>query len=206
MMRKRWVSLVFFSALWLVTAVVQAAEPVDMIKSTAKQTFEAIEGNRDSIKTDPGKIYGLVETIVLPSFDFDLMARWVLGKHWKKASAEQQQKFIKEFRSMLVRTYASQLLEHRYEDISIGAVTQIKDDRVKVATEVKRKAGKPYSILYNFRKSEDGWKVYDVVIEGISLVTNYRSAFESEINRGDIDGLIAKLAERNSKQQVDKLQ
>jgi phospholipid transport system substrate-binding protein len=144
------------------------------------------------------KIVALTEEKILPHFDFERMSRIVLGRNWKNASKEQQAQFVSEFRTLLVRTYSSALAKYRnqnivYKPMRAGAA----DTEVTVKTEIVQPGGPPVLVDYSLLKRDDGWKVYDVVIEGISLVTNYRGQFANEIKQGGMDSLIQKLAEKN---------
>jgi phospholipid transport system substrate-binding protein len=179
-----------------------SASPQDLVKSTSDQMIVALKKNRATLKQNPGKIYDLVHSIIIPNFDFDLMSRWVLGKNWKQASPQQQQRFIQEFRTFLVRTYAGALLEYTDEEIrflptpSVGAGA----DDVTVRSEVLLKAGTPIPVNYSLHLNKDkGWKVYDVSVDGISLVTNYRSTFATQVRDGGMDALINDLSTRNKK-------
>jgi phospholipid transport system substrate-binding protein len=122
----------------------------------------------------------------------------VLGKHWNRASPEQQEAFQREFRSLLLRTYATALSKYRNQTIDYKPLrSQPGDTDVTVKTEILQPGGQPVAVDYALEKSGDNWKVYDIVIEGVSLVTNYRSQFSNEIKQSGMDGLIQKLAAKN---------
>ncbi len=156
-----------------------------------------LQKDRDAFEADPSLLRDLIKDEVLPHFDFQTMSKRVLGKHWRKASDEQRGAFVKQFRSLLVRTYSTSLLE--YADLPIEYLdTQERDDgaKAKVMAAVQLSDGKNVPIDYElYKKSE--WKVYDVAINGVSLVINYRSSFASEIRKNTLDGLIATLSQRN---------
>lgn len=172
--------------------------PDVLVKNTASEVIEIVKKDKDIQAGDMKKIVALTEEKILPHFDFERMSRIVLGRNWKNASKEQQAQFVSEFRTLLVRTYSSALAKYRnqnivYKPMRAGAA----DTEVTVKTEIVQPGGPPVLVDYSLLKRDDGWKVYDVVIEGISLVTNYRGQFANEIKQGGMDSLIQKLAEKN---------
>ena len=175
--------------------------PQDVIQDTSTRMIDALRQNRAKLDRDPGQIYGLVDQIVLPNFDFELMSRWVLGRAWQQASPDQRRRFTEEFRTLLVRTYAKALLEYSGEDFRLLPQPTVGDgSEVTVKTEVLLKAGRPIQINYSMHLSNDGWKVYDVKVDGVSLVTNYRSTFANQIRANGMDSVIADLQQRNTAQ------
>ncbi|HMQ11952.1 MAG TPA: ABC transporter substrate-binding protein [Candidatus Competibacter phosphatis] len=175
--------------------------PQDVIQDTSTRMIDALRQNRAKLDRNPGQIYGLVDQIVLPNFDFELMSRWVLGRAWQQASPDQRRRFTEEFRTLLVRTYAKALLEYSGEDIRLLPQPTVGDgSEVTVKTEVRLKAGRPIQINYSMHLNNDGWKVYDVKVDGVSLVTNYRSTFASQIRANGMDSVIADLQQRNNSQ------
>lgn len=175
--------------------------PQDVIQDTSTRMIDALRQNRAKLDRDPGQIYGLVDQIVLPNFDFELMSRWVLGRAWQQASPDQRRRFTEEFRTLLVRTYAKALLEYSDEDLQLLPQPAVGDgSEVTVKTEVRLKAGRPIQINYSMHLNNDGWKVYDVKVDGVSLVTNYRSTFASQIRANGMDSVIADLQQRNNAQ------
>ena len=178
------------------------SSPQDVIKKTSDQMIVALNKNRVALQRNPEKIYDLVHSIVLPNFDFDLMSRWVLGKYWQQATPQQRQRFIEEFRTFLVRTYAGALLEYSNEEIRFLPTPNIPagTDDVIVRSEFLPKTGTPIPIHYSMHLNKSrNWKVYDVSVDGISLVTNYRSTFASQIRSGGMDAVINDLSARNRK-------
>jgi phospholipid transport system substrate-binding protein len=172
--------------------------PDALVKATATDVLDIIKKDKDIQNGDMRKITALAEEKILPHFDFERMSRMVLGKHWSRASKEQQQQFIAEFRSLLIRTYASALTKYRNQTIEYKPFrAQPSDTDVTVKTQIVQPGGQPLPIDYSLVKKEDGWKVYDVVIEGVSLVTNYRGQFSTEVRQSGMDGLIQRLAEKN---------
>jgi len=147
---------------------------------------------------DTRKAVELVETRVLPYFDFAHMTRLAVGKDWKQASPEQKTVLTQEFKTLLVRTYSNALTQYRNQQIDFKPLkAKPEDTDVVVRTEVRQPGAKPVQIDYNLEKLADGWKVYDVLVAGVSLVTNYRDSFGQEVRSGGIDGLIKSLKDKN---------
>jgi phospholipid transport system substrate-binding protein len=135
---------------------------------------------------------------VLPHFDFTRMTRLAVGRSWSQASAEQREALTKEFRTLLVRTYSSSLSQYRNQKIEVKPLQAAPGDTdVLVRTAVIQEGGPPIPIDYRMEKMPQGWKVYDVVVDGASLVTTYRGSFNDQIQRSGIDGLLKTLQERN---------
>jgi len=172
--------------------------PTELVRDTADRILDTFKQNREAYQAEPQKLYDLVDAVVLPHFDFDRMSRLVLGKYWRQADADQRGRFAREFQTMLVRTYSKALWEYTDQKIAYlpmrGSET---DGDVLVRTEVQQPGGYPIPINYSLYRADNGWKVYDVVIDNISLVTNYRASFANEIRKSGIDGLIANLQQRN---------
>jgi phospholipid transport system substrate-binding protein len=172
--------------------------PLDLVRDTSSRMLSALHDEHDAIKKDSDRLYELVSTIVLPYFDFERMSQWVLGKNWRKATPEQRAAFVEQFRALLVRTYGRALSEYADEKIIyLPFVDDGKSGTVTVRTEIEQ-AGSTIPISYSMYKRQDGWKVYDVAISGVSLVTNYRSSFGNVISKQGMDSLIRQLTERNN--------
>jgi|LakWasM128_HOW14_FD_contig_31_311175_length_1386_multi_8_in_0_out_0_2 phospholipid transport system substrate-binding protein len=179
-------------------ATAEDVAPDVLVKNTANDVLEIIRKDKDIQNGDMRKISALAEEKILPHFDFERMSRMVLGKHWNRATKEQQQQFVNEFRSLLIRTYASALTKYRNQAIEYKPMrAQPSDTDVTVRTQIVQPGSQPLPIDYSLVRKEDGWKVYDVVIEGVSLVTNYRGQFSSEVRQSGMDGLIQRLADKN---------
>ncbi|MCP3671078.1 MAG: ABC transporter substrate-binding protein [Gammaproteobacteria bacterium] len=177
-------------------------DPQALVKKTTEQVLAEISAKKQELVSNPGQIYSLVDDILLPRFDFNQISRLVLGKHWKQATKEQKSAFIKEFRELLVRTYATTLLHYSGQKVSYPAM-QVKPDakRVRVRTKVQDKGAGAVPIDYSLYLRKESWKVYDVTIDGVSLVSTYRSNFNSQIKRHKLSGLISNIKQRNSKGQ-----
>jgi phospholipid transport system substrate-binding protein len=191
----------FLIAAFLMTAAhanAEAIPPDTLVKQTATEVIDTIKKDKDIQNGDMKKIVALTEEKILPHFDFERMSRIVLGRNWVKASKEQQAQFLTEFRTLLVRTYSSALAKYRNQTIDYKPLRAASGDTdVTVKTEILQPGGPAVPVDYTLEKKNDEWKVYDVVIEGVSLVTNYRGQFANEIKSGGMDGLIQRLADKN---------
>lgn len=175
-----------------------------MVHQASDRMIAALKAERAAIKADPTRIYPLVEDIVLPHFDFERMSSWVLGRHWRTASDAQRKQFVQEFRMLLVRTYATAMAEYRDQEIVyLPLKAEAGADDVNVKSEVRNPGGPPIPVSYSVYLNNNEWKVYDVTIDGVSLVANYRTTFSSEIKQSGLDALIDKLAKRNQQKGKD---
>lgn len=181
----------------------RAATPVaeDVVRSTTDQVVDRLIAQKAELQSHPELIYDLIHELVIPHFDFASMSKWVLGKSWKDASPEQRDAFSQQFRTLLVRTYAKALLEYSEEEIRFLPVdSNPSSNLVLVKTEVDQPGGSaPIPINYRLHISDGAWKVVDVAVDGVSLISAYRGSFASEIQKSGLDVLISKLTERNSK-------
>ena len=187
--------------LCLLSLLAQAAsDPVLFLQDTANYVLQQVETRRAELELDSSKIYSLVEARVVPHFDFYTMSRAALGRHWRKATESQRQQLSRQFQELLVRTYALALLNYSGQKIEyLPFRGDPNAQRILVSTRVQAKGGPPVPINYRLLDKQGKWLIYDVIIDGISLVSNYRSSFGAEVGRAGIDGLIATLAERNRK-------
>ncbi len=200
-----------FGVLFIVTmatpARAEADSPKQLLEATTQEMFDAINNNRNKIKADPSITTQLIEEILLPHLDFITASKYVLGSSWDSASREQKIGFIKAFRTLLLRFYSSALTEYLNShddklDTSLmvffdpGSAT---NGQVTVRSRVSPKTGKPVPINYQMHKTRKGWKVFDVSVEGVSMITTYKTSFASEIKQSGLDALIKSLEERNAK-------
>lgn len=198
---KSFFSVVVFALMLVSAPQLHAAEEAkQLVVDTTTKVLERLKQDREKLQADSELIYPLVEDLVLPHFDFERMSVWVLGKNWRKADKQQQRQFVDEFRTLLVRTYAKALLEYTDQNINYLPLHAEEDaKRVTVRTEVIQPGGVNIPINYNMFLNQEGkWKVYDISVDGVSLVTNYRSSFATEIRQGGIDKLLARLSEMNT--------
>jgi len=173
--------------------------PDQLSREVTDKIVVLLKANKNVYTKDHKKLYAMVDEHVLPNFDFRAMSRTVLGRYWRTASEEQRTRFTAEFRDLLVRTYATALLKYNDEKIVYLAFRLNPDDRTTtVKSEVRRTdGGPPIAINYSFYRTNAGWKVYDVTIEGASLVTTYQSTYAERVQREGLDALIASLARDN---------
>jgi phospholipid transport system substrate-binding protein len=180
--------------------------PDVLVKTTTQEVIAILKKDKDIQSGNLQKVYALVDAKVLPNFDFNHMTMLSVGKYWQRATPAQRQALVQEFRTLLVRTYASSLTEFTNQTIVFKpfSMTAGATD-VTVQTQVNQPGGQPIPIDYSMEKTAFGWKVYDVAIDGVSLVTNYRGSFATEIRQSGIDGLIRTLANRNKQSQAAPL-
>jgi phospholipid transport system substrate-binding protein len=173
--------------------------PDELVRKTADEVLAIVKNDKDIQSGNRQKVVALAEAKVLPHFDFKRMTMWATGKFWRKASPQQQDALIKEFRTLLVNTYSSALALYKDQPLEVKAARMQPDDaEVTVNTVVRKKPGAPpIPIDYSMEKTPDGWKVYDVVVDGVSLLITYRSDFAAQIRQSGIDGLIDFLTEKN---------
>lgn len=193
----------FASFVWLMvfTLSAPAAEvtPDLLAREVTDKIVVLLKANKNVYTKDHKKLYAMVDEHVLPNFDFRAMSRTVLGRYWRTADEEQRVRFTAEFRDLLVRTYATALLKYNDETIVYLPFRLSPDDRtVTVKSEVRRTdGGPPIAINYSFYRTDAGWKVYDVTIEGASLVTTYQSTYSARVQREGVNALITSLAQDN---------
>ena len=192
-------------AVWLLAALVAVALPVRaqeapdaMVKRVSTDVIATIKGDPQIQAGDQARIREMIEVKLVPHFDFMRMTALAMGKNWRTATPEQQKRLADEFKTLLVRTYSTALNKYRDETIEYKPLRMNPGDTdVIVRTQVMRQGGQPVQIDYSLTKSADDWKAYDVVIGGVSLVTNYRDEFNQQVQSGGVDGLIKSLADRN---------
>jgi len=193
-------NLFFALCFSLFATAVSAQELVpDMqIKAITSEVIDIIKQDQDIHAGNQKKVNEMVEAKVLPHFDFSRMTALAMGRNWPKASVEQQKALINEFRTLLVRSYSSALSTYRNQAIEFKPLRAAAGDtEVTVRTQFKQPGIEPINIDYSMEKTTRGWLVYEVVVGGVSLVTNYRETFNAEIRGGGVDGLIKSLISKN---------
>jgi phospholipid transport system substrate-binding protein len=179
-------------------ALGQDLSPDALVKLVTQEVIGIIKQDRDIQAGNQRKTVALVEDKVLPHFNFNRMTALAMGPNWRKATSEQQAQLVEQFRTLLVRTYSSALSAYRNQVIEFKPLrAQAADTEVTVRSDVKQAGGEPVTIDYSMEKTSGGWKVYDVAVGGVSLVTTYRDTFTNEVRTSGIDGLIKALADRN---------
>lgn len=172
--------------------------PDVLVKKVTDEVLAVVRADKDLQNGNTKKAIDLVETKVLPHFNFTRMTALALGREWSKTSAEQKTRLTNEFRTLLVRTYSNALTAYKDQTVEYKPFKmQAGETDVTVRTLVHQTNGKHIGLDYALDKQADGWKVYDVVVAGVSLVTNYRESFTQEIRANGVDGLISTLAAKN---------
>jgi phospholipid transport system substrate-binding protein len=172
--------------------------PDALVKRISQETIAAIKADPKIAAGDPVRVREVIEQKLLPNFDFNRMTALAMGRNWRQATPDQQQKLVTEFRTLLVRTYSNALTQYRDEKLDVKPVrADANATEVTVKSEVVREGRAPLQIDYAMAKTPQGWKAYDVIVGGVSLVTNYRDDFNEQVKTGGIDGLIKTLAEKN---------
>lgn len=197
----RWLTmLVFaFAGAGVAQAQAQAVKPPDvLIKEVSTDVLEAVKADTSIRAGDVEKVIALVDAKVMPYVDFQRMTASAVGRYWRQASPEQQKRLQEEFKILLVRTYSGALAQVKNQTVQLKPMrSSPQDTEVIVRTEVRGSGSDPIQLDYRLEKSPAGWKIYDVNVLGVWLVQNYRNSFAQEIGANGVDGLIAKLAERN---------
>ena len=181
-------------------ALADDTPPDVLARTTSQEVLAIVKQDKEMQNGNQNKVYQLVEAKILPNFDFNRMTQLAVGKHWPRATAKQKQSLVTEFRNLLVRTYSRSLTEFSNQTIEFKPMTiKPEDTDVTVRSEIRQPGGQPIPIDYSMYKTAFGWKVYDVTIDSVSLVTNYRASFSNTIRQSGIDGLIKTLAAQSSR-------
>jgi phospholipid transport system substrate-binding protein len=196
---KKWIMALVLFALTATTSAANTDMAPDVFaRSVTDEVLAIIRADKDLQAGDPQKVMQLVESKVLPHFNFSRMTQLAMGRNWRQATPEQQKQLTEEFRMLLVRTYTAAFTQYRNQTVDYRPVRMAPTDTdVVVKALVKQPSGQPVTIDTSMEKLAGAWKVYDVKIEGISLVENYRNTFNGEIQRGGVDGLIRTLSDKN---------
>src|SRR4051812_30136759 len=186
---QRTLSLVF-GALLAFSAVAQEMKPDELVKKVTDDVLAAVKSDKQLAAGDKQKALKLAEEKVLPLIDFEESTRLAVGRSWSQATPEQKKKLVDEFRQMLVRTYSSAIEAYQGQTMKVMPVRMKPDaTEVTVQNQFTRANGAPVKIDYSMRKTAQGWKVYDIVAEGVSLVLTYRSEFDTIVKQEGVDGL-----------------
>ena len=172
--------------------------PDALARSVTDEVLVLLRADKEVQSGNLGKVVDLVDRKVLPHFDFTRMTQLAVGRHWQQASPEQQKGLVGEFRGLLVQTYAATFAAYRDQKIEYRPLRmEPADTDVVVKSLIHQSGGKPVTVDYKMRKSDAGWKVYDVVVGDLSLVQSYRGTFNTEVQKGGVEGLIKALADKN---------
>jgi phospholipid transport system substrate-binding protein len=213
--QKHGILALLLSALFITNSHASIQAPDIMLDTATKTMLRSINENRAEIKQSPDKLTSLVEQIILPHLDFIAASKIVMGKYWRTAEKEQKIKFIKEFRTLLLRFYSSALAEYLSnkdkaldENLIHYLPVEIKEGETSltVRAELKSDDGKMIPIYYRVHLTDKGWKIFDVSVEGISMITTYKNNFATQFKTEGIDALIASLQEKNKQMLVNNKQ
>jgi len=192
--------LALFAALTLAGGVwAQSLAPDQLVQKITDEVLAAIKSDRDLAAGDKQKALKLAEEKVLPYVDFEQATRLAVGRAWREATPEQRKRLVSEFRNMLVRTYSNAISAYQGQTLKVLPQRGKQDpEETVVRTQFIRAGGQPLPIDFTMHKTGDTWKVYDITVEGVSLVMTYRSEFDAIVKQEGIDGLIKRLAQKNS--------
>jgi phospholipid transport system substrate-binding protein len=193
-------SMLLAVAFMVAQAAYAEQAPDALVKQTSQEIIDVLKQDKELAAGSQERLLQVVESKILPHFDFERMTRLTVGKHWKGASAEQKEALQREFKNLLIRTYSTAFTGYQNQSVEVKPMRAPPKDSATVQTLITQPGGQPIEVNYDLGKTPNGWKVYDVAIEGVSLVTNYRSTFATEIQQGGIDGLIKALKEKTLKE------
>jgi phospholipid transport system substrate-binding protein len=198
-MKKQLIAFFIACACWTAPfAVAAELAPDALAKSVTDEVLEAVRADKDLQGGNSQKVLQLVEAKVLPHFNFARMTQLAMGKNWRQAQPEQQKALVGEFRTLLVRTYTAAFSGYKNQTVDYRPLKLAPQDTdATVKSLINQPGSQPIAVDYSMEKTAQGWKVYDVKIEGISLVDNYRSTFNTEVQKNGVDGLIKALADKN---------
>lgn len=205
LLMKRFVSFLFGFFVMLSPALAQPVSPDALVRTVTDDVLTIVRQDKDIQGGNTRKAIELVDTKVLPYFNFQRMTALAVGRDWSKASPEQKKRLADEFKTLLVRTYSNALTSYKNQTVAYKPTKmQAGDTDVLVKTEILQPGSKPVQLDYALEKQGDSWKVYDVIVAGVSLVTNYRDTFNQEVRNNGIDGLIQMLVNRNKQLETGK--
>jgi len=196
--------LLFVPIVAFAASLAHAQEAPDaLVKRIAEETLAAIRADKEIQAGNPAKVKALIEVKLVPHFDTGRMTALAMGRNWRAASPEQQKELTEQFKTLLIRTYSNALTNYRDNTMAYSPLrTNPGDTEVVVRTSVSRPGQAPIPLDYSMEKTPEGWKCYDVVVSGVSLVTNYRDEFNDIVKSSGVDGLIKTLTDKNRAPQV----
>ena len=193
----RWIPLLLAASFSLAATAQEA--PDALVKRVSEDVLQTIRGDKDLQAGNQAKVKQLIESKLAPHFDFTRMTALAMGRNWRSATPDQQKALTDQFRTLLVRTYSGALSNYRDNTMDYAPLRMnAGDTEVTVRTSVRRPGQAPVQIDYSMAKTPDGWKAYDVIVAGVSLVTNYRDEFNDAVKSGGVDGLIKTLTAKNA--------
>jgi len=197
---KKLITILLLAVCGLITSVsAEEQTPEQIVEETSIKLLKIINEQSERIKSEEGYVNKVIDELVLPVIDLQSMGKLILGKHWKTASEEQRAKFIEQFKSMLTRTYAKSVADYGDAKVTVFPPQgEQKGKRHRVKTHLDIGSGTPLQVDYVFRRKDDSWKVFDLVVDGLSLIKNFRTSFSQEISETSLDALIARLVSTNA--------
>ena len=197
---KKLFTILLLAVCGLMTSVsAEEKTPEQIVEETSIELLKIINEQSERIKSEEGYVNKVIDELVLPVIDLQSMGKLILGKHWKTASEEQRAKFIEQFKSMLTRTYAKSVADYGDAKVTVFPPQgEQKGKRHRVKTHLDIGSGTPLQVDYVFRRKDDSWKVFDLVVDGLSLIKNFRTSFSQEISETSLDALIARLVSTNA--------
>jgi phospholipid transport system substrate-binding protein len=191
-------ALALLAALVAPFSLAQDVAPDVLLKAATLEVIASIRHDKDIRAGNPAKVAELVETRILPLFDFTRMTQIAVARNWRLATPEQQKALTTEFKTLLVRTYSTALSSYRDQVIEFKHLrTAPGDTQVTVKSVMKQPGTEPLTMDYDMEKIPTGWKVYDIKIDGVSLIATYRETFAGKVREGGVPGLIKSLADKN---------
>jgi phospholipid transport system substrate-binding protein len=194
--------LLFFSLVSFLGLAHAETRPESILDTATKSMLSTLKSNKQDLRRNPSKLYTVVDSILVPHVDTEYMAKWVVGRqHWSAATPGQRQQFIVEFKKMVVRSYASSLLAYSNQVVTyypIKGDIQGKN-KVQVSSIIRQPNGEKINVAYRLLRAGDSWKVYDIIIEGVSLLQGFQSQFADDLRAAGLEQLINKLHTHNSK-------
>ncbi|MGY0399180.1 MAG: MlaC/ttg2D family ABC transporter substrate-binding protein [Ostreibacterium sp.] len=198
-----WVALLSLTITGHVMAQ-NAQDALDTVKLSVKSAIDDLKVNKALYQSNPEKLNGMIDSKVLPYFDTEAMARLVLAQNWRSASASQRSNFLNEFKMLILRTYSTRLLAYTDAKFKYGQPTPVKKNRTKIEVTVLHDNGQTHSVRLSMGYRNSKWKAYDVSMNGLSVITSYRSSIGEEISKEGLQTVIDEIKELNAKGQVFK--
>ena len=190
--------LLFITFLFLGHFAFAASSPTTLMDQVTQQTLTALKENQATLHSNPKIVYGIIHRILVPHVDMEEMSKLVLGRDvWSNASSAQKQAFITQFKLLLVRTYSSALAAYKNETVTFTPPRDKSTDRVQVDSLILQQGGPSISVSYRLVLKDGQWKLYDLIVEGVSLVESYRAQFSDAINQNGLDTVINQLEQKN---------